>query len=104
MDKQWFETWFESPYYALLYKDRDVQEAKDFIDQLLTYLKPDSNANFLDLACGKGRHSIHLNQKGFQVCGLDYSKNNIAEAHKSETHFKSPLQFNPDRFSPQNRT
>ena len=25
--KEWFETWFDSPYYHILYKDRDHKEA-----------------------------------------------------------------------------
>lgn len=84
MNKKWFETWFESPYYELLYKDRDVQEARDFIDHLLSYLSPGEQAHFLDLACGKGRHSIYLHKNGFRVCGLDYSTNNIADARSKE--------------------
>lgn len=80
MKKQWFETWFDSKYYHLLYKKRDKQEASLFISALLDLLKPSESAKFLDLACGKGRHSIYLNSLGFRVDGLDYSKNNIKKA------------------------
>ena len=33
--------------------------------------------------CGKGRHSIYLNQLGFDVLGADLSENSIAEASKN---------------------
>src|SRR5690606_25453183 len=34
----------------------------------------------VDLACGKGRHSITLNKLGFNVLGVDLSANSIKEA------------------------
>jgi len=39
----------------------------------------------LDIACGKGRHSRQLADKGFQVTGIDISPDSIAFAKKSET-------------------
>ncbi len=73
----WFETWFDSPYYHLLYKNRDHQEAELFLDTLINYLKPLPDARILDVACGKGRHSIYLNKKGFFVTGFDLSQDSI---------------------------
>jgi len=35
------------------------------------------------LCCGKGRHSIFLNKKGFRVVGTDLSEQSILEANKS---------------------
>jgi SAM-dependent methyltransferase len=80
----WFESWFDSPYYHLLYGNRDEVEAERFIDVLSDFLKPEKGAFALDLACGKGRHSIALHKKGFEVTGIDLSEHNIAEAKKSE--------------------
>jgi SAM-dependent methyltransferase len=40
-------------------------------------------AKVLDLACGKGRHSIYLNQLGYDVIGADLSENSIVEANKN---------------------
>ncbi|GAB3824781.1 hypothetical protein GCM10028895_33590 [Pontibacter rugosus] len=51
---EWFSTWFDSPYYHILYKDRDMQEARHFMDKLLAYLHPKPHEKILDLACGKG--------------------------------------------------
>lgn len=83
MEKQWFETWFDSPYYHLLYKNRDNSEAAKFMDELISFLNADPGAYFIDLACGKGRHSVHLHKKGFKVTGLDFSSNNVSYAQMS---------------------
>lgn len=82
--QHWFESWFDSPYYHLLYQHRDKDEAKVFINNLLAYLKLPAHAFLLDLACGKGRHSIHFAQKGFVVTGLDLSQQSIHYAQQFE--------------------
>lgn len=73
----WFETWFDSPYYHILYKDRDEHEAELFLDALIDFIKPSPGATILDVACGKGRHSLYLNKKGFDVTGFDLSAESI---------------------------
>ncbi|MFD2514070.1 SAM-dependent methyltransferase [Pontibacter locisalis] len=83
-DVEWFSTWFDSPYYHILYKDRDLQEAQLFMDRLLVYLHPKPDEKILDLACGKGRHSVYLNHKGYNVTGLDLSEQSIAYAKQFE--------------------
>lgn len=87
----WFASWFDTPYYHILYKDRDYAEAQLFMDNITNYLNLPEEAKILDLACGKGRHSIYLNQLGFDVTGADLSENSILEAKKSENktlHFE----------------
>jgi SAM-dependent methyltransferase len=79
----WFASWFDTPYYHILYKDRNYREAQIFMDNLTHYLNLPEKAKVLDLACGKGRHSIYLNQLGFDVIGADLSENSIAEATKN---------------------
>ena len=73
----WFETWFDTPYYHILYKDRDFAEAENFITLLINYLNIPKNSKIIDLACGKGRHSVFLNKMGFEVLGLDLSQQSI---------------------------
>ena len=75
--KNWFDTWFNTPYYHLLYKNRNSDEAEFFLNNLFDYLKPDKNHKFLDVACGKGRHAIFINKKGFNIEGIDLSKESI---------------------------
>jgi SAM-dependent methyltransferase len=83
--KEWFTTWFNSPYYHILYKNRDEVEARQFIDRLLNFLAPPAQARVLDLACGKGRYSRYLAEKGFWVTGLDIADDSIQFARQFET-------------------
>ncbi|MEO8854427.1 MAG: class I SAM-dependent methyltransferase, partial [Ginsengibacter sp.] len=84
LTKSWFEDWFSSPYYHQLYLKRNKKEAADFIDKLIAYLEPTPGAYMLDVACGRGRHSIQLASKGVDVSGIDLSENNVLDAKKSE--------------------
>ncbi|MFV7234276.1 class I SAM-dependent methyltransferase [Flavobacterium sp. ZB4R12] len=89
--ENWYTSWFDTPYYHILYKERNYREAQIFMDNLTHYLNLPEKAKVLDLACGKGRHSIYLNQLGFNVLGADLSENSIAEANKNSNetlHFK----------------
>lgn len=81
---KWIEDWFGSAYYCLLYKHRDDNEAKLFLDNLIKLLKLPAKSSILDCGCGKGRHSIYLSEKGFKVTGLDISEPNILESKKGE--------------------
>lgn len=84
MSDKWYENWFNSPYYHILYFLRNDREAEYFIDNLCGYLKPHSDAKMLDIACGKGRHAVYLNQKGFDVTGIDLSYASIRYAKQFE--------------------
>ncbi len=88
--QDWFTAWFNTPYYHLLYKDRDHAEARNFIDRLIRRINLPQGSKVLDLACGKGRHSLQLSNNGFQVIGIDLSPESIAEAELSS---KDGLDF-----------
>lgn len=90
VQKDWFATWFDTPYYHILYKKRDDLEAQRFINNLVNNLAITEGNSILDLACGKGRHSITMNKLGFDVLGVDLSENSILEAKK---HENSGLRF-----------
>jgi len=90
MQENWFKDWFNSPYYHTLYKNRDEQEAMRLIDKLIAHLQPPAEARVVDIACGKGRHALHLAKYGFDVTGIDLSESSIAEAivnEKENLHF-----------------
>ena len=82
--QKWYASWFDTPYYHILYKDRDYKEAQRFMDNLTNYLNIPEGSKILDLACGKGRHSIYLNQLGYNVTGVDLSEQSIAHAKQFE--------------------
>ncbi len=90
MSKQWFHSWFNSPYYHLLYRQRNTAEAKDFTVNLNSHLQLQPHARLLDVGCGRGRHACLLHQYGYDVTGIDLSVANIAYALRYQT---SGLQF-----------
>lgn len=102
MAPNWFDDWFDTPFYHLLYFDRNENEAAEFMTRLLEFLQPKTGATMLDVACGKGRHALFLSQNGFDVTGIDLSQASIAEARKFENeqlHFyqhdmRQPFRIN----------
>jgi SAM-dependent methyltransferase len=88
--KDWFTDWFNTPYYHILYKDRNDVEAQQFMRNITQFLPLPENALLLDLPCGKGRHSVFLNSLGYRVIGADLSENSIQFAKKFEN---SSLKF-----------
>ena len=104
MDLQWFVKWFNSPYYHILYQNRSLTEAEDFIKKLTENLHLANHAKVLDLACGKGRHAITLNKLGFDVLGIDLSTESIKYAKQFENdHLKFEVHdmrevYHPNEF------
>ena len=82
--KEWFSTWFDSPYYHILYAKRDENEAAAFIASLQQKLHLAPGSRVLDAACGKGRHAITLQHLGFSVDAFDLSPANIEAAQAFE--------------------
>lgn len=90
--KEWFRHWFGSLYYDLLYSHRNAEEAELFLSALIAKLQAPSKASILDLACGKGRHSVFLHSLGYEVVGIDLSQASIAHAKTFERdglHFET---------------
>lgn len=109
VDKQteWFETWFNSPYYHILYHQRDGNEAKRFLRNLEQELPIKSDALILDVACGEGRFSRLLASRGHQVRGIDLAQENIAKANQlKDKHqqfvqhdMREPFPYLPNTFN-----
>jgi len=83
-EQAWYKDWFNSPFYHKLYFERDDKEAEAFISTLINHLTPAPGSYMLDVACGRGRHSRILAEKGFSVTGIDISFDSIAFAKKFE--------------------
>lgn len=89
--QDWFESWFDTEYYHILYNDRDEKEAEDFMRKLTAFLPLKENSKILDLPCGRGRHAVFLNTLGYDVTGADISNNSLSFAKQFENtslHFE----------------
>jgi SAM-dependent methyltransferase len=68
----WYKDWFGEEYLEL-YSHRGESEAEEhveFVERHLGGLRPGA---VLDLACGAGRHTAALRQRGYRTLGLDLS-------------------------------
>lgn len=83
-DEKWFKNWFDTKYYHLLYSNRDQEEARLFIEKLVVELRLGKQAKILDVACGKGRHSMQLSSFGYDITGIDLSEQSIQYAKDFE--------------------
>jgi SAM-dependent methyltransferase len=81
----WFKTWFNSPYYHILYKNRSQQEADDFVKKCIESFNFQANQTLLDVACGKGRHARAFAAASMDVTGVDLSEESILFARQFET-------------------
>src|SRR5690625_5483861 len=78
----WYEDWFDSPLYEKLYSNRNKEEAHLLADLIEDEIPKQSYPEILDLGCGRGRHSIALARRGYQVTGIDLSKEVVGKAEE----------------------
>ena len=78
----WFEEWFDSPLYELLYAYRNEEEARRLADLIEDKIPPGDFSNVVDVGCGRGRHSIALAERGYHVTGFDLSPTAIEKARR----------------------
>lgn len=83
-NKDWFVDWFNTPFYHILYKDRNDEDAQLFMKNITKFLTLPKSTHILDLPCGKGRHAVFLNSLGYKVTGGDLAENSIKIAKKYE--------------------
>lgn len=88
MKNEWFKDWFSSKDYLDVYSHRNNEDTKNLIDLILSEIVLSKNSNVLDAACGAGRHSIRLAEKGFNVTGFDLSET-LLEIAKSKANDKN---------------
>src|SRR3954467_10213635 len=81
----WWAAYFDAQYlleYEPLFSpERDRRE----VARMMDVLGLPSGARILDVPCGQGRHAHLLAEAGFDVDGLDYSKELLAKAKRRGT-------------------
>ncbi|QQR86834.1 MAG: class I SAM-dependent methyltransferase [Flavobacteriales bacterium] len=80
MRKGWFNDWFGTPYYTMLYGRRDEGEARRQVEAILRLTGTPRGAAVLDVGCGRGRHAHWFSGNGLVTVGLDICPEAVAEA------------------------
>jgi len=74
--KQWYESLFEN--YAQKYdKEPYVQGTPGECDFIEQEINRDKSIKILDIGCGTGRHAIELAKRGYDLTGVDLSRDQI---------------------------
>ncbi len=94
MTKKWYEEWFETKYYDILYNKRNYLEAELFLDNLFNHIKPNKKEIFIDIACGSGRHTNYIGRLGYKIKGIDLSGLKIQKAKKEQNKNSSFSEHN----------
>ncbi len=76
----WFQDWFSSEEYLEVYNHRDEEDAEKLLTLILKNTSVNTSSKILDAACGAGRHSIYLLEKGHYVVGFDLSRTLLKKA------------------------
>lgn len=92
-NKQWFETWFNHPFYLELYAHRNDADAQKLLDLIFPCLNLTTSSRILDLGCGNGRHSIQMTKRGYHVTGLDLSPHLLSIARKDAAKQDLTINF-----------
>ncbi len=74
----WYRSGFPPITAAMPWADRTEAE----VDRAMMMLRPEGGERVLDLACGIGRHSLELRQRGFEVVGVDISPDLLEMAER----------------------
>lgn len=88
----WYRAWFGRDYLQL-YPHRDEEEAGRGVELFLRHAALETGSRVLDLACGPGRHLVHLAEASLEAVGLDLSTALLHEA-------RDRLRDRADRLGP----
>ncbi len=78
----WYEDWFDSDAYELVYDQRDLSEARRLAALIERSVQPEPGAEVLDVGCGRGRHARVLAARGYRVTGVDLSDKALQAARR----------------------
>lgn len=89
LDADWYKT-----IWSLDIKEQSwVEDTENQVDFIVNTLELTGKERILDLGCGFGRHALSLARRGFQVTGVDITKDFIQDAIKTATAEGLEVQF-----------
>jgi SAM-dependent methyltransferase len=79
MKNDWFHAYFDESYGNLILDSILPEYTENQVCFIEKALQPKKQASFLDLFCGKGRHTLVLAKKGYSVTAVDFVPSFIDE-------------------------
>jgi SAM-dependent methyltransferase len=91
VDPRWYDGFFEAEWLDYVQPDADVTLRQvDFLGDELALAPGDA---VLDVACGRGRHSVELARRGFHVTGVDLSACSLELARAAAEQARAEVVF-----------
>jgi SAM-dependent methyltransferase len=82
-DPRWYDGFFETEWLDYLATSGGSEQTRSEVDFAVERLGLEPGARVLDLACGRGRHSVELARRGFRVTGVDLSPRSLELAREA---------------------
>lgn len=92
-DPRWYDGFFEAEWLDYVSAADDVERTRSEVDFALERLGLEPGARVLDLACGRGRHSVELARRGFRVTGVDLSPRSLELARAAAREAEVELEL-----------
>jgi SAM-dependent methyltransferase len=91
VDPRWYDGFFEAGWldYVQPADDVTLRQVEFIVEEL--GLEPGSSV--LDVACGRGRHSVELARRGFRVTGVDLSPRSLELARAAADRASAVVEF-----------
>jgi SAM-dependent methyltransferase len=83
VDPRWYDGFFEEEWVEWLALPSSPEVTLREVEFVVDKLALPPGARVLDLACGRGRHSVELARRGFRVTGVDLSPRSLELAREA---------------------
>lgn len=77
------KSWYKEIWSLDIKNQSWVENTADEVDFIIKTLKLNGTEKILDMACGFGRHSLEFARRGYEVVGVDITKDYVEDAIKS---------------------
>lgn len=79
--------------YDYLLAGVNYEEWVDYLEQLFRHFQIEPRARIIDLACGTGNSTLPWARRGYEVCGVDISREMLALARDKAAACTLPVSF-----------
>jgi SAM-dependent methyltransferase len=85
--------WYKEGWSLEIKNQSWVEDTSNQVNFIIKALELKGNEKILDLACGFGRHSLHFSKLGYDVVGVDITKDYIIDAENEAEKMDLKIKF-----------